>query len=96
MFCSRVPGFSAAHRKTGIGIEDYIVQRRRSGGPRDPLLYMYWKWTGGADPVRLLRDGYTVDKESGGHGALFALADPMAALCAIALQIYSAGKGQKQ
>jgi hypothetical protein len=91
MFCSRVPGFSAAHRKTGIKIEDYLLQRRRSGGPRDPMLYLYWKYTGGAEPVRLLRDGYIVDEESGGHGALFSLDNPVSALCAIAIQIYNAG-----
>lgn len=95
MFCSRVPGFSAAHRKTGVSIEDYLLQRRRAGGPRDPLLYMYWKLTGGAEPVRLLRDGYTVDKESGGHGALFSLDDPVTALCTIAMQIYNAGASIK-
>lgn len=91
MFCSRVPGFSVAHRKTGVGIEDYLLQRRRSGGPRDPMLHLYWKYTGGAEPVRLLRDGYTVDEESEGHGALFSLDDPVSALCAIAVQIYNAG-----
>lgn len=91
MFCSRVPGFSAAHHKTGIGIEEYLLQRRRSGGPRDPMLYLYWKYTGGAEPVRPLYDGYTVDEESGGHGALFSLDDPVSALCAIAIQIYNAG-----
>lgn len=91
MFCSRVPGFSAAHRKTGISIEDYLAQRRKTGGPRDPLLYLYWKLTGGAEPLRLLRNGYSVDNESEGHGVLFSLDDPVSALCAVAIQIYNAG-----
>jgi hypothetical protein len=87
LFCSRMPGFAAAHRKTGISAEDYMRKRRRTGGPRDPLLYLYWKWTGGAEPVRLLREGYSVDRESGGYGALFVVDDAAAALRAIALQL---------
>jgi hypothetical protein len=91
MFCSRMPGFAAAHRKKGIDAEEYITRRRRSGGPRDPLLYLYWKWTGGAEPVRLLRDGYAVDADSGGYAALYALDDPVTALRAIERQLYSSG-----
>lgn len=91
LFCSRIPGFAAARRRTGISAEDYIAKRRRNGGPRDPLLYLYWKWTGGAEPIRLLRDGYAVDSDSGGYGALYALDDPVAALRAIAVHLPSAG-----
>jgi hypothetical protein len=91
MFCSRMPGFAAAHRRTGISAEEYIVRRRRNGGPRDPLLYLYWKWTGGAEPVRLLRDGYAVDSDSGGYAALYALDDPITALRAIERQLYISG-----
>jgi hypothetical protein len=91
MFCSRMPGFAAAHKKTGISAEDYMMKRRKAGGPRDPLVYLYWKWTGGAEPVRLLKDGYSLDSQSGGYGALFALDDPAIALQAIATQLSSVG-----
>lgn len=90
LFCSRIPGFASAHRRTGISAEDYIRKRRKNGGPRDPLLYLYWKWTG-SEPVGLLRDGYAVDSDSGGHGALYALDDPVAALRAISAHLPDAG-----
>jgi hypothetical protein len=91
LFCSRMPGFAAAHRKTGINAEDYMVRCRKAGGPRDPLLYLYWKWTGGATPVRLLKNGYSVDSDSGGYGALFVVDDAATALRAITIQLSSAG-----
>jgi hypothetical protein len=87
LFCSRMPGLAAAHRKTGISAEDYMRRRRKTGGPRDPLLHLYWRWTGGAEPMRLLRDGYSVDRDSGGYGALFVVDDAAAALQAIAMQL---------
>jgi hypothetical protein len=93
LFCSRMPGFAAAHRKTGISAEDYMKRQRKAGGPRDPLLYLYWKWTGGARPVRLLEDGYSVDGDSGGYGALFVVDDAAAALQAITLQLSRSGDG---
>jgi hypothetical protein len=91
IFCSRMPRFSAVNRKTGISPEDYIKLRRRNGAPRDPLLFLYWRWLGGVYPVRLLRDGYVVDRPSGGHAALFAPTDARAALLAIAPLIYEGG-----
>jgi hypothetical protein len=91
LFCSRLPGFASAHRRTGISAEDYLAKRRTNGGPRDPLLYLYWKWTGGAEPVRLLRNGYALDSDSGGYGALYALDDPVAALRALTLQLPGTG-----
>jgi hypothetical protein len=91
IFCSRMPSFSAMNRKTGISPEDYIRLRRRNGAPRDPLLFLYWRWFGGAYPVRLLRDGYKVDRPSGGHAALFAPTDARAALLAMAPLIYDGG-----
>jgi hypothetical protein len=91
IFCSRMPRFSVTNRKTGISPEDYIQLRRRNGAPRDPLLFLYWRWLGGAYPVRLLRDGYGVDRPSGGHAALFAPSDARAALLAIAPLIYEGG-----
>jgi hypothetical protein len=91
MFCSRMPGFASTYRRTGISAEEYVMRRRRNGGPRDPLLYLYWKWTGGAEPVRLLRDGYALDSHSGGYAALYALDDPVTALRAIERQLYIAG-----
>jgi hypothetical protein len=91
IFCSRMPRFSETNRKTGISPEDYIKLRRRDGGPRDPLLFLYWRWLGGAYPMRLLRDGYAVDRPSGGHAALFAPTDARAALMAIAPLIYQSG-----
>lgn len=93
MFCSRIPGFAATHRRTGISAEEYITKRRKNGGPRDPLLYLYWKWTGGAEPVRLLREGYAVDSDSGGYAALYTLDDPIAALRAIGRQLHATGAG---
>jgi hypothetical protein len=87
MFCSRMPGFASARRRVGISAEDYLKRRRKNGGPRDPLLYLYWKWTGGAEPVRLLEDGYAVDRDSGGYGALYALDDPITALRAMAIHL---------
>lgn len=83
LFCSRIPGYASARRRTGISAEDYVSKRRKNGGPRNPLLYLYWRVTGGAEPVRLLRDGYAVDGDSCGYGALYALDDPAAALRAI-------------
>ncbi|HEX4960426.1 MAG TPA: hypothetical protein VF173_06280 [Thermoanaerobaculia bacterium] len=91
IFCSRMPGFAATNRKTGISPEDYVKLRRRNGAPRDPLLFLYWRWLGGVYPVRLLRDGYVVDRPSGGHAALFAPTDARAALLAIAPLIYEGG-----
>jgi hypothetical protein len=91
IFCSRMPRFSVTNRKTGISPEDYIKLRRRNGAPRDPLLFLYWRWLGGAYPVRLLRDGYVVDRPSGGHAALFAPTDARTALLAIAPLIYQGG-----
>ena len=91
IFCSRMPRFSATNRKTGISPEDYIKLRRRNGAPRDPLLFLYWRWLGGVYPARLLRDGYGVDRPSGGHAALFAPTDAQAALLAIAPLIYERG-----
>ena len=93
MFCSRMPGFAAAHRRTGISAEEYMRRRRGNGGPRDPLLYLYWKWTGGAEPVRLLREGYSVDSDSGGYAALYALDDPVTALRAIGRQLHTMSTG---
>lgn len=86
LFCSRLPGFASAHRRTGISAEEYAGQRRKNGGPRNPLLYLYWKCTG-SEPVRLLKDGYAVDSDSGGYGALYALDDPVAALRAISAHL---------
>jgi len=91
IFCSRIPRFAATNRKTGVSPEDYIKLRRRDGAPRDPLLFLYWRWFGGVYPVRLLRDGYLVDRSSGGHAALFAPTDVRAALLAIAPLIYESG-----
>lgn len=87
MFCSRLPGFASVHQRTGTSIEDYVARRRKNGGPRNALLYLYWKWTGGAEPVRLLKDGYAVDSDSGGYGALYALDDAAAALRAMAIHL---------
>ena len=91
MFCSRMPGFSAAHQATGISPRDYIELRHADGGPRDPMLRLYWEMTGGAEPYRLLEHGFPPDHESGGHGVLFAADDPLRALRAIADKIYADG-----
>jgi hypothetical protein len=91
IFCARMPGFSAANRKIGISPEDYFQLRRRNGAPRDPQLFLYWRWLGGVFPERLLRDGYGVDRASGGNAALFAPTDARAALLAIAPLIYERG-----
>lgn len=95
MFCSRVPGFAAMHRKTGISIEDYWFRRRKDGSPSDPMLRMYWRLTGGAEPYILLKNGFPPDKESGGHGVLFAADDPAKALRAVAFLAYAAAIADK-
>jgi hypothetical protein len=82
MFCSRMPGFARAREKSGIGPQDYLNLKHRDGGPRDPMLRLYWKMSGGVWPYRLLENGFPPDAESGGHGALFALEDPVRALFA--------------
>jgi len=91
IFCSRMPGFAKTNRRTGIDPEDYWLLEREDGGPRDPMLHLYWEMSGGVWPVRLLRDGFPPDEESGGHGVLFALNDPEQALLASAEHIHRSG-----
>jgi hypothetical protein len=81
LFCSRMPGFAQAHAETGIDPEEYIRLEHR-GAPRDPMLRLYWRMTGGVRPFKLLRNGFPPDEESGGHGVLFVLRDPVKALLA--------------
>lgn len=91
MFCSRMPGFASAHRASGVSPEAYWRLKRHDGGPQDPMLHLYWEMTGGAEPSRLLKDGFPPDTESGGHGVFFAARDPVKALHALAGLIYASG-----
>lgn len=91
MFCSRMPGFRERHRKSGINAHEYWRLTRKDGSPQDGMLHLYWEMTGGARPLCLLKEGFAVDKDSGGHGVLFAANDPQAALLAIGQRIYESG-----
>ena len=97
-FCMRMPGFAEANGKTQITPEDYVAQRRPDGGPCDYLLHEYWDVTGRTATMRLLRDGYPPDAESGGHGVLFTVTDPLPALLSAGRRIYRGGvlTGRKQ
>jgi len=91
IFCSRMPGFATAQTKSGCSPEDYWRRKNPDGGPTDWMLREYWRMTGGVKPLRLLLNGFQADKESGGHGVLFAARDPLRALDAITERLYSAG-----
>jgi len=90
MFCSRLPGFAKTHKETGISIEDYWKRKGPDGGPENWMLHLYWEMSGGVAPLRLLKDGFPPDVDSGGHGVLFALNDPYKALFATTAHLYRA------
>lgn len=91
-FASRMPGFLRAHKKTGVEAEEYWKLKRPSdGGPRDQMLRLYWVMSGKVEPVRLLKDGFPPDVDSGGHAVLFVLTNPRRALFATAKQVYVSG-----
>jgi hypothetical protein len=79
--CARMPGFLQEHEATGIAPEDYWCLKRKNGAPKDPFLW-HFETMIGFRPVRLLRDGYPPDKDSGGHGVLCVSEDPMGDIAA--------------
>lgn len=83
MFCSRMPGFKETNIQTGIRAEDYWQSTNQQGEPLDWMIRMYYYMVG-AGPSRFLLDGFPPDKESGGHGVLFAPDNPVRALQSIA------------
>jgi hypothetical protein len=91
-FCMRMPGFAAAHKRTGVSAEMYWQMKRADGGPKDPLLRKFWMMSGGVQPYKLLKNGYPPDEESGGHAVFFALEDPVKALIATAQLIYQSNR----
>jgi hypothetical protein len=92
MFCSRMSGFARARQRSGIEPERYWQLHHRDGGPRDPMLNLYWQLTG-SDPVKFLPQGFPPDGASEGHGVLFAPVDPFEALLGIIPRIFAVGKG---
>jgi hypothetical protein len=88
MFCSRMPGFRNANKKIGISAQDYWQLRNEDGGPFDSMMRLYWGLTGGFLPYKLLENGYIVDKESGGHGVLFVIDDPVPGLLSMANYLF--------
>ncbi len=90
MFCARMPGFEAAHRKNGIRAEEYWQALRRDKSPRDWMLREYSNMFG-EPPLRLLMNGYPPDLASGGHGVLFATTKAELALQNLAMRIYRGG-----
>lgn len=83
MFCARMPGFQQEHEQTGISAEEYWRKVGEDGKPHDPMLARFVEMFG-EHPERLLPDGYLPDKDSGGHGVLFATSDPLRGLESIA------------
>jgi hypothetical protein len=90
MLCSRMPGYRAANEKKAISPEDYWKKKDRSGKPFDWMLKFYSESLG-LEPVRLLTNGFSVDKDSGGHGVLCIGTDPVRSLDYLADKIYRGG-----
>ncbi len=90
MLCSRMPGYKAASERKAITPEDYWCKKDRSGKPFDWMLKFYQESLG-LVPVRLLRDGFSVDKDSGGHAVLCVGNNPLQSLDHLADKIYRAG-----
>lgn len=88
MLCSRIPGFAEAHRETGIDVEEYWQLTNKNGSPKDPMLHLYWRFTGGGRPFSLLKNGFPPDEDSGGHGVLFVADDVSAALRGVVRNLY--------
>ncbi len=88
MFCSRMPGYARAHKKTGISPEEYWRLEDTHGAPRDPLLNMFYQMMA-EKPFKLLLNGYPPDHASAGHSVLFALEDTIANLNALAACMYN-------
>lgn len=86
MFCSRMPGFAKAHKKTRISAEKYWRLEDPQGAPRDAALYQYHRMTA-EKPFKIMLDGYQPDVLSGGHGVLFALRNPVLNICTLATLI---------
>ena len=97
MFCCRMPGYAAANEGSAITIDpnDYWQWREPDGGPKDHYLRFFWQ-VFGADPVRLLKDGYPPDQESGGHGVLFAAEEPQFALQSVGQLLAQRQSGKEE
>lgn len=73
--CARMIGFLDASQRTAVLPEDYWQLKKSDGTPADQFL-SYFQALTGMRPVRLLKNGYPPDKDSGGHGVLCVSDDP--------------------
>jgi hypothetical protein len=92
MLCSAIPGFSIWRRKTGGDVDAYWQLRDGRGLPADPMLRYYHEVVG-AEPYRLLRNGFPPDEESEGHAVLCMAQDPVNAAHLVSQKIALAGFG---
>lgn len=86
MFCARMPGYRQENEKNPVDPEHYWRQRGPDDGPKDGMLHWFWRIFD-AEPMRLLKNGFPPDKDSGGHGVLFVIRDPDRALQALSREV---------
>ena len=87
MLCARVPGFARAQEADDtLTIENYWNSRHANGTYKDGMIQMFSSVLD-SPPKRLLKNGWPVDKDSKGHGVLFAAEDPDSAIAATSQRI---------
>jgi hypothetical protein len=74
--CARMPGYAEAFAARNVSPEEYWRECRSDGSPKDSFLHLFWNLID-VRPIRLLRNGFPPDRDSGGHGVLCMNDDPV-------------------